>query len=139
MVLKKSEYGFTFVSGLLGLMIVGIIIPIMAYLYQASATIPSYSEEISIQQFFQFLRDDLSKAVSYRVEDKRLYITLYDGEPTTIEKFDNMIRRQVKGTGHEIYLRDINDVLFEEIEYGIQTTITSSRGKEYVKHIVFYP
>jgi|SRR5699024_1384065 len=139
MELRKNEQGFTFASHLFVIMVLGMILPIIAYLYQATASIPSNTEEISIQQFFQFLRDDLSKATSYHVAEEQLTIHLYDGTPTTIEKYFSVIRRQVEGKGHEIYLHHVKDVKFEEMSHGIKTTITSSKGNEYVKHIVYYP
>lgn len=139
MELKNSEHGFTLLSNLLAIFIIGLILPFIINLYQATGNSPSYTKEISIQQFFQFLRDDLANSESYDVENERLILTLYDGTPTTIEKYKDLIRRQVEGKGHEIYLRDIKSVLFEKLTYGIKTTITSFEGDKYVKHIVLYP
>lgn len=140
MVLKKSEQGFTLLSSLIGILIIGMMLPLVASLYQAIAHMPSYTDEISTQQFFQFLRDELAKAASYSVEDKKLTITLHDGTRTTIEKYDDVIRRQVAEKGHEIYLRHVKNILFESLSYdGIKATITLSNGDKYVKHIMSYP
>lgn len=76
MVLKKNESGFTLLSNMLAIVIIGLILPLLAGLYQAAADMPSYTEEISIQQFFQFLRDDLTKTVSCQVKDNKLVMTL---------------------------------------------------------------
>jgi len=139
MALRKNEGGFTLLSSLMAIMIIGLILPLIANLYQTTATLPTYTEEISIQQFFQFLRDDLSEGVSYQVKKDELQITLYDGTLVTIEKYNDLIRRQVNRKGHEIYLRDIENVFFKKIPYGISASIISSKGVKYEKHIVFYP
>lgn len=135
MVLKNSESGFTLLSAMLGIVIIGLILPLIASLYQAATDIPSYTEEISIQQFFQFLRDDLAKAVSCQVKDNKLLMTLSDDTQAKIEQYDTLIRRQVDDKGHETYLRNIHIVTFESLSYGVKTTITSSEGETYVKNI----
>ncbi|HLR01129.1 MAG TPA: competence type IV pilus minor pilin ComGF [Virgibacillus sp.] len=139
MVLKKNESGFTLLSNMLAIVIIGLILPLLAGLYQAAADMPSYTEEISIQQFFQFLRDDLTKTVSCQVKDNKLVMTLSNDKQTRIEHYDTLIRRQVDGKGHEIYLRDIKSVSFDTLSYGIKTTIISSKGETYVKNLACYP
>lgn len=137
---KKNERGFTFISALLSIFLLALLLPFIGLLFQAVNQMPDYTEEISIQQFFQFVHDDFSSAASYEIESDSVHLTLSDGTPVTLSKYKDMIRRQVSDKGHEIYLRDIEDVLFESLPYeGLKATVTSSEGEKYVKHFAFYP
>lgn len=135
----KNERGFTFISALISIFVLAIFLPFIGSLFQAADKIPVYTEEISIQQSFQFIRDDLASATSCEIEPEKIHLTLHDGTPVTIGKYNDVIRRQVKGKGHEIYLRHVDNVSFKKISYGFQITITSSEGEEYVKDFAFYP
>ncbi|MBT2214449.1 hypothetical protein KK120_01215 [Virgibacillus dakarensis] len=133
----RSERGFTFITLLLTITILFMSLPFAPFLIK-SANYSSHHQEMSIQQFFYFLRDDVMKATDYAVTPTVVKLLNHDDETITIEQYGNLIRRQVKGTGHEIYLRDIQAVTFEKLPYGIHTTITSLQGETYEKTIIFY-
>ncbi|MFD1038476.1 competence type IV pilus minor pilin ComGF [Virgibacillus byunsanensis] len=133
----KIEKGFTILSVLLSITVLFITLPFAAYLVK-TANIPTNYEELSIQQFFIFLRDEMIIATDIVVYPNTIEYTVKNGSQVTIEKYDNIIRRQVIGKGHEIYLRDVSDVTFTSLSYGIHVSITSLEGEHSEKDIIFY-
>lgn len=133
----NDENGFTLVSMLFTIVVISVTIPFLITLIKSVSYSTSY-EISSIQHFFYFLRDDLIKATSYSVRNNKLYLETFSGEVAIIEKFGSVVRRQVNGKGHEVYLRDVKDLLFTSHPNGIQATITSLQGEAYEKTIIFY-
>ncbi|WP_042145917.1 competence type IV pilus minor pilin ComGF [Paucisalibacillus sp. EB02] len=135
---QKNEQGFTFYTLLFALTILIMCIPLYGAILKTLKENSSYNE-ISIQQVFHFIQQDVIKAINYRAESGKIYLNLYNGETVTIEQYGNLIRRQVDGQGHEIYLRNIQDFQVQTLEYGFNVYITSSEGEQYEKTITFYP
>lgn len=137
---RKNEQGFTFISMLLVLTLISISLPFLAYLTKSASYSTNY-DEIATNQFFQFLRDDVIHATSYRVKPSAptiLILELADGTTATIGQYKDLIRRQVDREGHEIYLRDIKEVAFSTYSYGIRASVTTLQGEYYEKKIIFY-
>ena len=139
MVWCRPEGGFTFISTIFMLFILALSLPFMGYLLQVSNYRNNY-EELSFNQFYQFMRDDLIRAERVDVTGNKLYLGL-DGsgeEIATYEKYGNTVRRLVNGRGHELYLQGIKDLAFEPLHYGVKIKLTSTSGDEYEKTIVHY-
>lgn len=124
-------------SMLLTISILFMSLPLLSYLTK-SVTYTSNYEEINIQQFFQFLRDDVIKATGYKVSTNAITLDLQDGKKASIELYKELIRRRVDYEGHEIYLRDVKEVVFTPLPYGIHVIVTSLQGADYEKTIIFY-
>jgi len=128
--------GFTFISVMLTLFIILITLPFVGYLLKNNSNTEQY-EDISVQQFFIFLRNEILHATDTYIEDHKLILKTKEDEVVKIEKYKNIIRRQVKG-GHEIYLRDVHDWDLEPLSYGVKVTVTTESGGVYEKNFDFY-
>lgn len=137
MALKGNEEGFTLLSMMFTIVVISLTIPFLMALLKAMPYTTNYNAT-SIQHFFYFLRDDLLLATNYSIQNNKLYLELTSGEIATIEKYDSLIRRQVDHKGHEVYVRDVKDLLFTNHPYGIQVMITTLQGEIYEKTIIFY-
>lgn len=135
--IHKNELGFTFVSMLLMLTILALSLPFLVYVTKSASYSTNY-DEIAINQFFQFLRDDVIEATEYQISETALILMIDDRTTVTIEKYQDLIRRQVNKQGHEIYLRNVKDLSFTSHDFGIRATVTSLQGEKYEKTIVFY-
>ncbi|WP_249871105.1 ComGF family competence protein [Oceanobacillus saliphilus] len=125
-------------SILLMITVLSITLPLQGYMIQAAEYENNYAE-ISAQQFFQFLRDDVIKSTSIHASEKKLYLHQNDLNVTaTFELYGSLIRRQVNGQGHEVYLRDVDAVTFSSLPYGVHVTVTMLSGDKYEKSIVHY-
>lgn len=141
-VIHKNNQGFTLISILLTITILFTTLPLLGYLIK-SATYTSNYDELSIQQFFHYLRDDFLIATDYDVSTNKITLGLENGTQASIESYTNtakdvLIRRRVDGFGHEVYLMNIEAVTFSPISYGVHVIVTSLQGEQYEKTIIFY-
>lgn len=136
-VLDKSEEAFTLLSMLMVITILFTTLPLLAYLINSTTYATSY-DELSIQQFFQFLRDELMLATDYSVSTNKVVFDDLDGRKVSFERYNNIVLRKVDGLGHDIYLRDIRAINFTDISYGIHVKVTSLEGETYEKTIIYY-
>ncbi|MEI3611718.1 ComGF family competence protein [Pseudogracilibacillus sp. SO30301A] len=136
--IRKSENGATFLSILITFVIVMITLPLLVYLLTYVQPV-KHNNELSVNQFFIFLRNDvLTSEQVYTDDDNKMYFLLPTDEVAHIEQYQNVIRRQVNGRGHEIYLRDIDSFTLQPISFGTQVTIVTKEGREYEKKIAHY-
>jgi len=134
----KNEQGFTFISMILMISLLAMMIPLLGYTLKA-VDISTNKQEIEVQQFFHFLRDDLIKAQEIQVTPSRLYLEQLEAEGrVVIKQYEDLVHRQVNGRGHEIYLRDIKNVAFSPVSYGVHVTVTTLEGETYEKTVVYY-
>ncbi|WP_092492574.1 competence type IV pilus minor pilin ComGF [Virgibacillus salinus] len=133
----QNEKGFSFLSVILTSTILFIIIPFTGYLLNGVNFTSNY-EELSVQQFYYFLRDDVIKSTDIKVEPTKIILNQHDGSVVTIEKYQDLIRRQVNSEGHEIYLRHVQNINYKSTAYGFHASITSTKGENFEKTIIFY-
>lgn len=129
-----NERGFTFSEMLLTIMIISITMPIIVYLFQL-IQVDTDETDLAMMQFFIYLRDDVLRAESVSVTENEMYFQLTTGETVKIERYNDLIRRQVDGKGHEIYARDVKKFHLKRLSYGTKVSITTTEGKTYEKII----
>ena len=119
-------------------MTLGVIIITLPLLAQVITliTVPSSYDELSMQQFFYFLRDEVSIADDINVNQDVLILKLVNGDTITFKKYKDLVIRQVDGKGYDVYLRNVKEINFRRLFYGVHTTITSLEGEQYEKNIV---
>ncbi|WP_162986426.1 competence type IV pilus minor pilin ComGF [Virgibacillus sp. Bac332] len=93
--------------------------------------------ELSIQQFFQHLRNEVMQATDFRIVANKLLLES-NGATVSFELYQELIRRQVNGLGHEIYVRGVKDFSLAPLSYGFQIIITSTEGDTFEKDIILY-
>lgn len=140
MVNLLDNRGFSLISHLLMLTLILITFPFISYMLQSIET-PSAKEELSVHQFFQFIRDDVIRSLHAVATHDKLVLSIPSelNEQTIIyEQYGNLIRRQVNGQGFEVYVRNIAELYFQPLEFGFKIIITTSSGEQYEKTISFY-
>jgi len=133
---SHPEKGFTFITMMIILALLGIMLPFLGYLLESVQFTSNY-DALSIQMFFQFLRDEVIRSEDFQIKADTLYLE-QNNDTTTIEHYENLVRRQVNGVGHEVYLMDVLDISFSQLPYGFRTTVTTLEGEQYDKTMVFY-
>lgn len=133
----KSEKGFSYISMFFALAIVSMTLPMFAYLLQSTSHLSSNHNELSTQQFFQFIRDEVISSNDIKIEGNKLKLIQHDSE-ILIEQYGSLIRRQVDRKGHEILLQNIEKLSMDSNPYGIRLRIRNTLGETYEKVIVFY-
>lgn len=142
--LWSNSKGFTFISMLISLTIVALTLPFIHYALSTLQLKQNYTEALSVQEFFIHLRDEIILSTSVHVANNQLYIRFTDLDDNVertalFSQYNNSIRRQVNGQGHEIYLHQVADVVFEGHSNVILLTITGESGAVYEKTLYNYP
>src|SRR5699024_7337938 len=107
------------------------------YLINA-VTYTDYFDELSVQQFFTFLRNEFMAGTNYYVSENQINFDDLDGRKVSFEKYNNVILRKVDRAGHDIYLRDVQHISFIDTSYGVTVEIISDEGEAYEKTIMYY-
>lgn len=129
----QTERGFTFIEAMIMLMVVSITMPFLLYFIQY-IKVESY-DDINVLQLYSFIRDHAIKSETVYVQDNTLYFQLPTGETASIEHYNDLVRRQVEGQGHEIYARNIKEFTLQPYDYGIKVIVTTNEGNTYEKVI----
>lgn len=132
-----SEKGFTFFSSLFALTILIITLPLVGYLLK-SAIYSTSSDDLSVNKFFHFLRDELILSTDYSIADNKISLTSHENKGVVIKQYNDLVHRQVEGRGHEVYLRDIKTFKVIPLSYGFIAKVTTMEGNKYEKTIVYY-
>ncbi|HLR41589.1 MAG TPA: ComGF family competence protein [Virgibacillus sp.] len=139
MAYRKNEQGFTFFSMLVTITILFTTLPLLGFLLK-SVNYSSNYDDVAVHQFFHFLQNDVTDSIGYDVRDDMITLHVPGEEEAiaSIGQYKQLVRRQVDGKGHEIYLRDIKDFTITSLAYGFHVSILSLQGEHYEKTIVFY-
>ncbi|MBU5466390.1 ComGF family competence protein [Virgibacillus sp. MSJ-26] len=137
-VIARNEFGFSMISMLTTITIIFISLPFLAYLLNSLAY-SSHQEMISTQQFFLFLRDELTESPHIEViNPDAISYELKNGDVAEISFYNNLVRRRVEEKGHEIYLRDIDKLMFKKTSHGMLITVSTMQGEFYEKQIFLF-
>lgn len=133
----QNEQGFTFLNMLMTIAILLITLPLLSFLLKSSLYSSNYNH-LSVQQFFHFIQNDVILSTDYSISNNEISLELPNDYSVSIKKFGRLIHRQVDGRGHEIYLRDIQDMELSPLPYGFIVKLTMLEGDYYEKTITFY-
>lgn len=137
MPILTNEKGFTFIITLAMIAILVMTLPFLSYTIRIVHPNTSY-DELSVNEFYRFIRDELIQTHTFSVIDNKLYLLQEKERVSVISKYNDQIRRQVDDKGHEIYLRDVAAADFIENDYGIKIVITNKKGTTYERTFSFY-
>lgn len=93
---------------------------------------------IDVHHFFIFLRNDIIQATDVQSTNHTLTLTLHTNVDATYQLYGSVIRRQVQNKGHEIYIRNIQSVGFQQNDGAIKVELTTTNGEIYEKEFQLY-
>lgn len=133
-----NQKGFTLLSMLLTISILFMTVPFLEYVTKSLSYTTNYTD-LSFYQLFHFIRDDILRSTDFTIEDQTISLNSIDGTTISYERYQKIIRRQVDGTGHEVFIQDnIEDLSFEKISYGVKAIIKTTDGVVYEKNFNVY-
>lgn len=135
--IKKNEQGVTFISMLLTLFIIIITMPIIIHFLNYVHPL-HHEEELSAQQFFVFIRNDIIMAQHVYSQNNKIYFQLSSEETAVIEQYKDIVRRQVNGRGHETYIRNVDTFTVEQLKDTVKIILTNKEGSTYDKAFSLY-
>ncbi|MGN7941300.1 competence type IV pilus minor pilin ComGF [Virgibacillus sp. 6R] len=133
----RNEQGCTFLNMLLSFIVYAIIISSLSMVFHFLMSHSQHSHDLKPFEWELFtvqLHRELKDATDIQVKDEQLSFKNKLGEIVTVQQYKNLIRRQVNGKGHEIYLFRVKDIELNKIEDGIKIKVFSNFGKDY-EHI----
>ena len=131
----QNEKGFILYEHLLTLSIVLSLLPLIVFIFQVIQEDPTL-DDIAVEHFFIFIRNDIWYSSNYEVQNNKLYITNKDNEVAIIELMNDRIRRRLNG-GNEFYLYDVTKMDVEMLPYGLKINILTKGTNHYEKVIPF--
>ncbi|WP_082233847.1 ComGF family competence protein [Halobacillus massiliensis] len=136
MFLSHKE-GFTLAETIMTLTVLSILLtfslPILK-IYES----PTYTAEMSIFQYFNFIQDEINRSRDWRIEKDTLVIIDNTDRRVTISQYNQDIRRQVNGSGHELLIQDLSFHLISQKDHHLFIELRTTEGKTYEK-IIYSP
>ncbi|RID89408.1 hypothetical protein D1953_02260 [Peribacillus asahii] len=136
--LQKSN-GFTMVE-----MLISLVVFMMISLFVLQIFLVMYPNLIMNKQlhhkewevFSIQLQKELRESKNQTVKNNKLYL-LTNGSVASVELYQNIVRRQVEGLGHEILLQNVADFQVNQKGNQISVQVTDYSGKQYSR--TFHP
>ncbi|WXB90871.1 competence type IV pilus minor pilin ComGF [Metabacillus sp. FJAT-53654] len=132
--LFHNERGYTFLNLLLSFFIYSIIISTLTIILHFLLSHSQHPEDLRPYEWELFviqLHKDLKEASNITANKSEITFKNKLGESVRISQYKNLIRRQVDGTGHEIFLLKVKNVEFQQDLLGVQLFVESIAGKNY--------
>lgn len=131
-----NKQGFTLINHLLRLVILFIFLPLLTLIISRAEMIHKNNIE-DVYQFYIFVQNEINLASELNKVGNDLYITDINDHVIKISQYKDVIRRQVNQEGHEILLRNVQDMKIKAKERGFSLEIHLMNGESYERIIVF--
>jgi competence protein ComGF len=131
---KGNESGFTLMEALVSFSVVLIITAFLPILFQTIYTLLREEKGIhplELEVFSHQAKMEIRTAKSVTTTGKVLTIRNGNNQSITYEKYQGNIRRRVNGTGHEIMLQKVKNVVFVQVRNGAILFITGDEEDFY--------
>lgn len=129
-----NEGGFTFLNMILTFFIYSIIISTFAIILHILLSHSQHENDLKPFEWELFiiqLHSELKEARDIAVNKTEVTFINKQGQFVSINHYQNVIRRQVIGKGHEIYLFKVKNVDFSHAPKGVHISVISTAGKDY--------
>ena len=130
----QNDRGYSFINMLLSFFIYTIIITSLTLILHfliSNAQHPDDLKPFEWELFVIQLQRELKEASDINVNRTEVTLTNKEGQDVSINHYQNLIRRQVFGRGHEIFLLNVKNVEFQQVNSGVSLTVKSDSGKIY--------
>jgi competence protein ComGF len=92
-----------------------------------------------LDNFIFKLQNDVNTGIAVRYTMNRLEIESVDHTISSYEKYQQIIRRQKNGTGHDIALQNVKEIQVYPISFALLTIkLTDLKGVTYEKNLYVY-
>lgn len=133
----RNEEGFTLIESLFSLYILTFVTTLFIMLlstlffkHNEQAIHPFELENAIIQ-----IQNEYREANEWSVDKNSVQMTTRYDELVTYSLYNNLIRRQVSGRGHEVLLQNVSILKCEQLDNGVKFIIIDLKGKVFVRNI----
>ena len=131
---KIHSQGFTLLETLISLIIISLILILSFPLFRIIHDV-NYYEELSVRQMFSFLQEEVNRGREVAVISNTISITDAVHRKITIEQYQNLIRRRVNLSGHEVLLQNVEAIHLIDHSHYIRIKLQMEGGGVYQKNI----
>lgn len=127
----KDKNGYTLVESIIALSVIFVTAFVIALLLTHLQKHPQSVQSEEAALFFSMIGKEIREATTVEVKNNALFITLSTGEVISFTRYHSLIRKQVNGLGHEVWVQNIQEMKVEEIEGSfVKVTLTDKDGKQ---------
>nr|WP_255552632.1 ComGF family competence protein [Fictibacillus sp. 7GRE50] len=129
--ITADKNGYTLVESIiaLGVLIVTTLVISLLLTHLQKHPQSVQSEETAL--FFSMIGKEIREAATVEVKNNALFITLSTGEVISFTRYHSLIRKQVNGLGHEVWVQNIQEMKVEEINGSfINVTLNDKEGNQ---------
>ncbi|MDQ0231963.1 competence protein ComGF [Metabacillus malikii] len=117
-----------------------IIISSLTLIFHFVLTQSHYSNDLKPFEWELFLiqlHRETKDALDVEVNADELIFYNKEGERVSVHQYGQLVRRQVNGKGHEIYLLNVKKLSFMKVKNGVDVSVVSENNDKY-HHTLFY-
>ncbi|HZH58331.1 MAG TPA: competence type IV pilus minor pilin ComGF [Metabacillus sp.] len=132
--LCHNERGYTILNLLLTFLIYIIIISSITIVFHFLVSHSKHPNDLKPYEWELFviqLHREIKESSDITVNETNITFINKQGQNISINKYNNLIRRQVEGLGHEIMLLKVKDVSFQQRDSGLELSVVSEAGINY--------
>lgn len=133
----RNQKGFTLIESLLSLYILSFI-SILLIMLLSTLLFQTNSKKLhpfELENFVIQAQSELREANEWGVNNNVIFMTSRHDEHITYSTYNELIRRQVEGRGHEVLLQNVSSFSCEEFDNGIKLNITDINGNKFIRYI----
>ena len=130
----QNEQGYTLLNLLLSFFIYSIIISsltVILHFLLSNSQQPNDLKPYEWELFVIQLHREMKESRNITVTESALSYTNKQDKPVNINQYQNLIRRQIGGQGHEIFLLKVQSVSFKQEGSSVKIHVVSEAGKDY--------
>ncbi|MFG6494207.1 ComGF family competence protein [Fictibacillus sp. UD] len=126
--------GHTFVEAIISLGVMLILASLVPLLLSPIQKHPPSIQLEETSVFLSMLGKEVREGKSVEIRNNGLYITQTTGDVLSFTKYHSLIRKQVNGLGHEVWVQNIQEMLIEkQSDTSLKVTVIDTKGKELMR------
>lgn len=129
-----NERGYTFLNLFFTFLIYSFIISTITIVFHFLVSHSQHPDDLKPYEWELFviqLHREIKESSTITVNETNISFINKQGQNVSINKYNNLIRRQIEGKGHEIMLLKVISVTFQKVDSGIELSVVSEAGKNY--------
>lgn len=130
--MDKKNQGFTLYETIFSLFFISVVIFLFPFILSYFKL--SHHDKLQVKEvelFFMQIAREIHGAKSVFIDNDDLIVILHNGDKASYEHYNNLIRRRLNRTGHEIFLQNINTVNYEIDDTLVSIQIKGKNGEHY--------
>lgn len=133
----RNERGFTLIDMLFAFSIFTIIIFFISPLFEIMLQSNELQKRLQVMEWEVFcsqIKKEIRMSTKAQVLNNSLVLT-EDAGSVVYEKYDNVLRRRVNNTGHEVLLQNVSEVSFALMPGSIRITVKDLNSSDHMVNV----